>query len=147
MVESIFTGLPTERMAYSLQQHIAPRVLQANGCSSRPIRICKSILAGCKYSCNFTRVYLQRRMVKLCSKHPNANPELFVDDTTMNATGDTNEEVLSSLIPAMLSFKELVKQLNLKLSPKASIVSSNKKLSISLLRELQTYGLIFLQAF
>jgi len=144
MVESIHTNFPLERMAYALQQHIAPRVLQSNGCSSKPIQISKSILAGCKYSCDFTKVYLQRGMVKLCNKHPLANTELFVDDTTMNAVGVTNDDVLNALVPAMISFQEIVKQLRLRLSPKASIVTSNNKLTFALIKELKAYGLNFL---
>jgi len=79
MVEAIHTDFPLGPMAFSLQQHMAPRVLQANGCSSTPIIIWKSILAGCKLSVPFTRVYGQREYVKLTNKHKEANTELHPD--------------------------------------------------------------------
>ena len=119
MIESIYEEFPLDTLAYALQQHLAPRVLQVNGCSSRPLRVSKSILAGCKFSVAMTRVYLQRNMKRLCDTHSEANTELFVDDTTMHASGDTNEDVLQVLIPAMTFFQSCVKELKLKLSPKA----------------------------
>ena len=76
-------------MAYALQQHLAPRVLQANGFSSAPARVNKSILAGCKYSVPFTRVYGLRQFIILNRNNPEANTELFVDDTSMHAAAET----------------------------------------------------------
>ena len=143
MIESIYEEFPIDKLAYALQQHLAPRVLQVNGCSSKPLNVSKSILAGCKFSVAMTRVYLQRNMKRLCDLHPEANTELFVDDTTMHASGDTNEDVLQVLVPAMTFFQSCVKELKLKLSPKASIVASNYKLNHSSLTRLKSFGLKF----
>ena len=89
MVESVCTGFPQKQLAYALQQHMAPRVVQANGRSSMPINIRKSILAGCKYSKAITKSYGQRNFVELVEDHHDANPELFVDDTSLRASGDS----------------------------------------------------------
>lgn len=55
--EAFATKFPLGPLAFSLQQHMAPRVLQANGCSSKLININASILAGCKISVPITRLY------------------------------------------------------------------------------------------
>ena len=57
MREGQATGFPLGPMAYALQQHLAPRVLQANGFSSTPTKVNQSISAGCKFSVPFTRAY------------------------------------------------------------------------------------------
>ena len=44
MEGAVYTDFPLAPLAFSLQQHMAPRVLQANGGSSKPIQINKSIL-------------------------------------------------------------------------------------------------------
>ena len=69
MVNAILCEFPLDQMAFALQQHMAPRVIQADRCSSSPQVIHKSILAGCKFSVAFTRVYLQNAMKHICSKH------------------------------------------------------------------------------
>ncbi len=143
MTEAIHSGFPISQLAFALQQHLAPRVLQACKQSSTPVQIVKSILAGCKYSVAMTRVYLKRGMTKVVEKHKDANTELFVDDTSMHTPGNDNEEVRQILIPAMLTFKEIVSKRKLTLSPKAGLVASNDKLATSLIKELASYGLFF----
>ena len=146
MTEGILTKFPLGPMAYALQQHMAPRVLQANGCTSKPTKVNKSILAGCKLSVPFTRVYALRRFIKLVEDHKKANPELFVDDTSLHATAETYKEVEDILVNAMKQFQTLVNELNLRLSPKAAIVTSCQKLSVRLNAKLAKYGLKFVVA-
>jgi len=146
MVEAIFTRFPLGPMAFSLQQHMAPRVLQANGMSSVPITVCRSILAGCKYSVPFTRVYALREYTQLAKQHKHANPELFVDDTSMHAKGGTTFEVEDTLLSAMAAFKQIVHNLKLRLSSKAAIVTSCRRLGKSLNAKLAKLGLKFVIA-
>ena len=143
MVESVCTGFPQKQLAYALQQHMAPRVVQANGRSSMPINIRKSILAGCKYSKAITKSYGQRNFVELVEDHPDANPELFVDDTSLHASGDSYQHIRDTLVPAMCKFKRMVRILKNKLSPKAAIVASNMALAKMLKNELAQVGLKF----
>ena len=146
MIEAIHTNFPLGPMAFSLQQHMAPRVLQANGMSSTPINVCKSILAGCKYSVPYTRVYAIREYKQLAKQHKNANPELFVDDTSLHAKGDTTFEVEEVLLSAMTTFKKIVQHLKLRLSSKAAIVTSCKRLGTRLNAKLAKLGLKFVIA-
>ena len=53
-----------------------------------------------------TRSYLKRRFTAIAKEDPGANPTLFVDDSSMHATGQDPVSVAEILIPAMLSFKE-----------------------------------------
>ena len=146
MVNAILCEFPLDQMAFALQQHMAPRVIQADRCSSSPQVIHKSILAGCKFSVAFTRVYLQKAMKHICSKHKDANPEVFVDDTSMHNTGQSMNDVLEALVPCMNTFKKEVNKLNLRLSVKASIVTNNPKLTKLLISELKSNKLFFVKA-
>ena len=73
LTNAIKCGFPTVQLAFSLQQHLAPRLIQANGFSSQPIPIYKSILAGCKFSVAFTRALLKDPMKIIYLNHKNAN--------------------------------------------------------------------------
>jgi len=143
MVEAINNKFPLSQLVFALQQHMAPRVLQACKQSSEPIQIFQSILAGCKFSMAFTKTYLKKGLTKMVNKHPQANTELFVDDTCMHCQGANSEEVRQILVPAMLTFKDIVKQLKLKLSPKAVLVASDDALASSLVKELASHKLYF----
>ena len=146
MIEAIKADFPLGPMAFSLQQHMAPRVLQANGLSSAPVNVNKSILAGCKYSVPFTRVYALRSYKQLTRQHKHANTELFVDDTSMHASAPTSFEVEDILVSAMKAFKIIVHKLKLRLSPKAALVTNNNLLSRRLNAKLSAHGLRFVIA-
>ena len=137
-------GFPPVMLALVLQQHLAPRVIQANGFSSDPMSVVKSILAGCKSSVALTRVYLKPGIKPLSKKHKQAHVGTFVDDTSMQSVGAYFEQVSDKLVPALADFGDVAKKLKLLLSPKAVISASHPSLALSLQRELKNnYGLIF----
>ena len=55
--EAVATNFPISQLAFSLLQHVAPRVLQVRGCSSKSVQVNASILAGRKFSVPITRMY------------------------------------------------------------------------------------------
>ncbi len=141
--EAAAVKYPLDTLSISMQQHLAPRVIQANGFSSRPICVCRSILAGCKFSKAKTQVYLQRRMVKLNAKHKSANFKLYVDDTSKIAFDMDMDRVIGTLVNASVDFGHMVRKLKLSLSPKAVLTASSFKLAKLLKKELATYGLTY----
>jgi hypothetical protein len=88
-------------LALIIQQHLAPRVIQANGFSSNPINIIKSIAAGCKSSVALTRVYLKPGIKPIAKKYKAAHVGTFVDDTSLQSVGATAEEVQDKIVPAL----------------------------------------------
>ena len=118
MVEAVHTDFPLRKLCFALQQHLAPRILQANGNSSKPLTVNQSILAGCKFSVAITRMYLKRNFTQIVKEEPKANPELFVDDSSMHATATDSASIAEILVPAMLSFKEKCINSNLNCLPK-----------------------------
>ena len=93
-----------------------------------------------------TKVYLQSEMVQLHCKHRRANTKLFVDDTSMQTTGQTYEEIASVLRPAVVDFAKAARNLKLPLSPKAVICASKFKFAAELSNELSRYGIKFVVA-
>ena len=144
--EAVATNFPISQLAFSLQQHVAPRVLQVRGCSSRPVQVNASILAGCKFSVPITRMYSLRSLKSLVAMHPRSNTEVFVDDTSMHCNGNSCDEVLDVHIPAMRAFKKRVRRLKQRLSSKAVIVSSSVKLNNLLAHELESNKLFFVKS-
>ena len=112
MTEAIKTEFPIRKLCFALQQHLAPRVLQANGNSSKPLLVNQSILAGCKFSVAMTRMYLKRRFTTIAKEEPKANPTLFVDDSSMHATAHDAVSIADILVPAMHSFKRKCNRLS-----------------------------------
>ena len=84
-----------------------------------------------------------RGISKPDTTHPEANTQLFADDTSMHAVADSCSEVLDKLVPAMVCFKDVVAHLKLKLSPKAAITANDHKLLTMLVSEITAYGLQF----
>ena len=90
-----------------------------------------------------TGSYLYRSVSRVDNDHPDANTRLFVDDTSMFAEGDSCYEVVDKLVPALASFKRIVDNLKLKLSPKASITASSSKLLDIQVKECKNIGVAF----
>ena len=59
----------------ALQQHLAPRIIQAQGFCGDPIQITRSILQGCICSVGFTRAYLMDDMSYLAKKIQRQTPQ------------------------------------------------------------------------
>ena len=74
---------------------------------------------------------------------PNANLSLYVDDTSMQAVGETDLDVQSDLIPALSAFNAAVTKHKLRLSPKAVISASSMRLAKTLQSQLKRCGMSF----
>ena len=88
----------------ALQQHLAPRIIQARGFCGDPIQITRSLLQGCICSVGFTRAYLMNDMSYLANKFPEADPTVYVDDSTCDTAQESFEEVLDVLVPYSVEF-------------------------------------------
>ena len=141
--EAVFTRFPFVILAYLIQQHVAPRVIQANGFSSEGITVFRSIIAGCKTSVALTRVCVKRALTILYNTYPESNPEVLVDDACMHAYSDTFDGALEMVIPSAVKFNDLVREMKLTLSPKACVAASSDKLAHVLKGELSTYNTVF----
>ena len=105
----------------------------------------KSILAGCKSSKALTAVYTRREMKSIAEgpESREANLSLFVDDTALDACAPDIPALLNKLMPAMIKFQKARKRLKLRLSPKAKIVGSSRRVVRALLKELESHGFQF----
>ena len=102
LVESIFTEFPPIQMSMALQQHLAPRVIQATGFSGEPSLVYKSILAGCRHSVAMTRTLLLRSMKTIVKSTSNTNTKVHakvdVDDTATLAVDKSGNSVVGSVV-------------------------------------------------
>ena len=67
---TVKSRFPPAKLAFLIQQHLAPRAVQANGFTANPVAVYKSILAGCKSSIGLTRGYLKKNIKYLHYKYP-----------------------------------------------------------------------------
>ena len=136
LVEAVKNDFPASILAFVLQQHLAPRVIQANGFTSFPIEVTRSIIAGCKSSVALTRNYLKRSIKDIVIKHDDVDTGVFVDDTCMQVVSNDFSETLDTLVPAVVMFGDKVKALHLSLSDKATVTASSRKLSFLFAKEM-----------
>ena len=108
--EAIKNNFPIAELTLALQQHLAPRVVQVAGVSSKPTAVFKSILAGCKFSKAFTAVYLQSSMIALNDEHKEANLGVFMDDTGMQYIAKHRKQIIGTIMPCMCTFQKYVKK-------------------------------------
>ncbi len=128
--EAIAAGFPPADLCLALQQHLAPRVIQANGYSAKPMTIIKSLLAGCKHSVAITRAYLRRTIASIDTDHSECNPKVFVDDISMFARASRVANAVGHIVPGLCRFVELAqRKLKLTISPKSVFVASDDRTS------------------
>ena len=122
--EAIQLDFPADILVMALQQHLAPRVIQAQGYSSLPMEITNGILQGCLLSVCLTRLYLLRDIRALADSNPEANTTVFVDDTSCDTVQDTFCEGLDIVTPFTIDFAKRMRAKKLILSSKGSVLSN-----------------------
>ena len=141
-MEAIQLQVPMHVILLVLQQHLSPRIIQAEGYSAQPITIWRSIIQGCVTSVGLTRIYILRGMVALVKKHARANVLVFVDDTTSDAAEATLEQTQQIVVPFTFDFAQTMVNKNKPvLSPKGCVVSNTTKRAKLIANELQQNGL------
>ena len=130
LVEAVKTGFPPSVLAFLLQQHLAARVIQGQGVTSEIMCTVKGIVARCRSSVALTRSYLKRSIRDIDRKYPEANTNIYVDDSCMQAVvGDDFDGALESVVVAVTRVGDKVKSLFLSLSDKAAAFASSKSLA------------------
>ena len=74
ILAAIKCELPMDLLIMALQQHLAPRIIQAQGFCGDPIQVTRSILQGCICSVGSTRAYLMEDMSHLAKQIPKPPP-------------------------------------------------------------------------
>ena len=96
--QAIHTQFPMRELAFAIQQHLAPRVIQVSGFCSKPTKVYKSMLPGCKHAVAFTRTLLMNSMTSIVSSHEDVDTHVHVDDTTMFVSADTQSEIQDLIV-------------------------------------------------
>ena len=138
--QAIHTQSPMRELAFAIQQHLAPRVIQVSGFCSKPTKVYKSILPGCKHAVAFTRTLLMNLMTSIVSSHEDVDTHVHVDDTAMFVSADTQSEVQDLIAPCISDFADGVRRLKLSLSSKGVISTSHDKMSNRIRDDFRSFG-------
>ncbi len=76
---------------FGLSQHLAPRVVQAQGYMGEIVQPEISILAGCKLSAAFTRAYLKQPLQEVISSNKRLHVGVHIDDVPITTTGSKSQ--------------------------------------------------------
>ena len=132
-------GFPKHVLALGLDMHMAPRVIQLEGCCSEPIAVARSILAGYGLSIPFTRAFLRTALQEVASA-TSADQTVYVDDVAQCASG-TLSQVVEALVQAAVVFHRSVRKLRPTVSAKSIVCGSSPKLVRLLTGELRDLGI------
>ena len=130
--EALHTDYPPVHMAFAMQQHLAPRMIKLHNFLGKPIEVCNSIIAGCRQSVPFTRVYMKRELKNVCNNYQGildtadsqtgglANTALYVDDCAQTFRSSSSAIVFNRLMNSFFLFNKAKERLKLRLSEKRS---------------------------
>ncbi len=130
--EMIEHRFPKGPLVLALAQHAAPRVIKISDYVSRPISVSNSIIAGCKFSCDFTMGYCNSDLSEISDEHQDGELESFVDDNVYTVSHPSHMHATRVIVDAMTHFKAVARRLSLTLSPKGGIVASDLKVAKSI---------------
>ena len=116
-------GFPLKQLAVSLIVHQAPRRLKLGKALGDCIsNLGRSILAGCKRSTHFARVYLLKMVRQLAEAHPDTSLYLHVDDISNLTKGGSQKELSDKAFKWASDFKDWTIALKLDISEKSVVV-------------------------
>ena len=131
---------PIAVAAMDLLIHVAPRILRWNKLFTEPIGISTSILAGTKFSNRYSRIVIFNMMEELRSRLPSVVSRSFVDDLAQSSYGDW-AHVVGGILEAAIVLRDHMERLKLKISPKSTLVTSSRSLSLKLKSLLAAEGI------
>ena len=118
-------GFPMKQLALSLVIHQAPRRLKLGRTLGECIsNLGRSILAGCKRSTHFARVYLLKmvRHLSESGRHPDTTIYVHVDDISNIIKAKSQQEFSTKAIKWAKDFKRCTDELKLDISDKSVVV-------------------------
>ena len=116
-------GFPMKQLAVSLIVHQAPRRLKLGKALGECINnLGRSILAGCKRSTHFARVYLLKMVRHLAKTHKDTSLYLHVDDISNLTRGTSQKELSDKAFEWAKDFEDWTTDLKLDISDKSAVV-------------------------
>jgi hypothetical protein len=117
-------GMPPHASILELQQHLAPRALQIDGCFAPLIdKMGRSMLAGCTSSTRFARAFLRDCILQAMSGTVKA-VGMHVDDVAQLFADPSRSTAKESAIRQGATFATSLMKLGFTISPKSVVVSS-----------------------
>ena len=96
MTQAKYNEFPLPQLASALMQHVSPRVIQTNGCSSKSVPVHECIVAGCRCSFAVIGTYATRDIEQRSEEYPDSHPEMFVSDICIRTVGVCIDDVMIS---------------------------------------------------
>ncbi len=115
--------------------------MQGEGISSNAQEVSRSILAGCKHSIAFVKMYLHDDLSRLAREHPDTSTSAYVDDITVSIRHHSKYDLAIAALDAMQSFAAIAAKLKLVLSEKGQLVCSDVKLGTQVAKSLRKTGI------
>ena len=146
--EAKATGYPIVSLIMAMQQHLAPRIIKYYDFVGKPVCVYNSIIAGCGQSVPLTRAYLGRGLKQIHLDHlknktideenTKVNTESYVDDCAQSTNHERVSVLTDSIMKAFGDFHKLsVKKLQLTLSDKGVVVTTDEKITKAICDEIK----------
>lgn len=134
------TQYPPTDALLGLQMHLACRDNTLQGAASAGMLVTRSILQGCAQSVPFVRALLFQGLHRIVHRNPALHTTSYADGVPQIATG-TWEQVFNTLADTAALFHNCMVRLQLNLSSKSVICTSDPKLTKPLVPHLGQLGI------
>ena len=138
-------GMDADMLAVFLRLHLAPRVLEVDGCLAEPMAILgRSILMGCTSSTRLGRAATRKPLLDSQATPMDQGVTLtqgiHVDDVSQQVIGQNLTSVAQSAVRAASTLATGIRRMGLRLSPKSHLVASSHDLRRGLRGRLGHHG-------
>ena len=138
-------GMEPDLLALFLQLHLAPRVLEVDGCMAEPMAIIgRSILMGCTSSTRLARSVtsapLHASQATPMDEGTSLTQGVHVDDVSQQLVGDVFSLVAASAERAATALAAGIRRMGLTPSPKSHLVASSRALARAVANQLAARG-------
>ena len=104
-------GFPSQLTRLALRGYTAPRFIAQQGRLTKPLRAKRGVVAGCGLATTWVKIYCIEAFDKFEARYKGrVRLDAYIDDLTISATADTEDELEILLVEAALELARLIEE-------------------------------------
>ena len=104
-------GFPARITRLAIAAYRAPRLITQDGRVGPPVMPKRGVIAGCGFATTWVKVYCLQPFKEFCARHPRVKLDAYIDDLTLSASGDSDDEVALLLQAAAEDLYKVITEL------------------------------------
>ena len=100
-------GFPRQLVRLALAAYKAPRLIAQQGKLSAALSANRGVIAGCGLAATWVKVYCIEALDHFKELHPRIRLDAYIDDITLSAVGDSEQEVEEMMVRAAVDLNRM----------------------------------------